>query len=55
MTTAARVPLAPSAPISLGTVAGGVAITASSGVSGKAATSAKHRLPAISGRRGLTR
>ncbi len=39
-TTAARVPRAPRAAISAGTVAGGVQITASSGVSGSAATSA---------------
>ena len=36
MTTAARVPLAPNAPISAGMVAGGAAITASSGASGNA-------------------
>ena len=40
MTTTARVPFAPSAPITPGTVAGGVAITASSGASGSAAMSA---------------
>jgi hypothetical protein len=40
MTTTARVPLAPSSAISAGTVDGGVVITASSGASGSAATSA---------------
>ena len=38
-TTAARVPRAPSSATSAGTVSGGVAITASSGVSGRLATS----------------
>ena len=44
ITIAARVPSAPSSPISAGTVAGGVQITARSGACGRSATRAKHRL-----------
>ena len=42
MTSAARVPFVPSAPMSAGMVLGGVTITASSGASGRSSMLAKH-------------
>ena len=53
-TTAARAPRAPRSAISAGIVAGGVAITARSGVPGRAETLGKHGRPATSVSCGLT-
>ena len=47
MTTAARVPFAPSSPISCGTVCGGVTITARSGAAGRASTEAWQSWPSM--------
>ena len=55
MTTAARVPLSPSAEIREGMVSGGVAMTASSGGSGSSSMLRKQSWPAIRRCLGLTR